>query len=1123
MRVKDFYTLRCSGQQYLRIFVRDGPELLGGLDIAMPAVFQSKRFASATIEFTTALMYQRLGCSEKAIQHYTAFISARKALLKTGGAANMRSAHRSMNQAGRGDAPYGGDLPSDNNSKREPAAPEREREVFNNAESENDTYLKLAEKNLAALQNKPSANNTDVEIRQFRLNELYTILHVIGNRERIEEVVRRNYRDEFTGNEPIGTTDYIRAKYNLERDIELPSELTEALHAQKRANTLLRQIDNRYLFLFHSHESKTREELAVATLMQDTREKDLQYSTHRDARREHMAAKILLERVYESKKNRDELISRASAGFSARHTEEIASAFNDVFGGIDYCKAPDYAAYYRAYSAAMRSLVKDTEAANPARTVTDQKKRALEDLVDLLSLPSEVYSHLAMLREEAGKADALVKKFSGAAKIDWKSMRLDLSVENFSLDDIKASMPAEETGCVYNAYDIETLGWVGSSRDPKGLRPEIFLAALCSEEKSFREDSLMLPSDAPEDTIQQIAAKYKDIVVGTQDIGTKLIETGLTHRRARYILAPDQFVLRRIVADIMFYKNPAMSGGNNHDAFDLPRSANPRRMLTENERVHYSEIEELANRPDNIFNPNPDNSGPRYVSQTWRQKWRLAANSRDFLNISKSYLGMLATDSKLETVGMLLDFFEDFGLGYGKIFHSYKEMELSALLGKEGDTGEAYKNARYCYEDNIAQLRIMSFFDRIMGRAADLLEMDSTTVFSDAKPSVAELFWDRDIFEKNGSIRRVEKKKPYEGVKIEDVKKNVLGLDADEEAKSGQQEFDFTKKPKVSNRIGIFRDCELYINTVLSESLEAIIAKNHRLSKLREAIRNCTDPFEAAMHQQLLDAILLEPAVDILRTHEGMMQPTAFGMKYRVDPVKAYNLMRTIATRMQAEVKRSSIVAYDGNLIAVQKSNGSNRTLPAHTYISDADVLSVGDGEFVYRLQKPGKEPIVASRAVGIPSVKRRHSQDYIFDGFQPNFIINLEHDFVLDCFDDPEHAAGLIDGTLQAIEDDTLPIAAYFMTIRPGHDLYDYSLPYRRTKRFKVIDLLDIKKAERKTFVAEERTDTEDIIFREIDPNRPESMQDIQPDKEFYTAWLKKASPKLAKLECAVKASLKK
>jgi tetratricopeptide (TPR) repeat protein len=971
MRVKERFTFRSGGKQYLRMFFKDGAELLGGLDIALPTIFQSKLYSSNLVESKLALLYERLGQPDKARKHYEQFIKLDHPL--------RRKAEQNL-------------------AKLEQAMKEGTARV----------------------------SEQDIRVEQMKLNEQFSVLHVKGPRKTIEEIIKRYYRKEYRNNEPLGATDYVRANYDFSQELELPSELRLLLHAQKKANSILRRIDNEYLFSHLSDVVGANEDRMVAIL------KD----------------------------------------------EDVDTCFDEA---------------KRKYKARKKQL---------------QKRFESDDVGDpLLEELKEVVEHSCMLAEN----------FGGQVSVDWEKRRLDLKLEDFFLDDIVFSDKKREEGCVYVAYDIETLGWVGSSTDPEGLHPEIFLASICSEGKEFNEEGLFLDEDAPEDTIEQIAMKYKDIVVGTQDVGSLFVDTEISQRKSRYIHVPDQTELRRVVADIIFYKNPSNTGGNNHDAFDIPRSMNPRRTLSETEEVHYKKIKKSANEPDGVFNPNPDNTGPKYKGQTWKQKCRLAADNKDFLNVSDNYLGSLITDSKLETIGALLDFFRDFGLGYGKIFHSYKEMELSAIRGRQGDTAEAYKNARYCYEDNVAQLRIMMYFDRIFENISDILGMDSALLFSGAKPNVRSLFWDRELFQKTGMLRIADDKKPYEEVDARKEKKTILDWGAEKDLRQMLVDGALTasgSRLNLETRLGLTKNCKLYNTPTLSEGLAEVIENNEKLKQLYQYLEESDDPIERVILQQMLDSLLIEPRIDLLRVKAREMDTADFEIKYSVDFRKVRETMKRKVEEVAEMYRGARVVAYDGDLVAVEGE------LPGCKPIADADVLCVGNETFVYRLLKEGKEPVLASRGVGIPSMKRRHSADYILDGFQPNSIMALEHDFALMCFEDSVKAASLRSDLRKGMENSTLPLESYFITLRPGQRIETYSLPYRRTKRFKLMDLTGVEKGEKRTYVCVE-TGTDELVFKEVNPHDPESMAQLQPNKEFYLRWLKEASKKVDRFEKAIKTDL--
>ncbi len=1043
--------------------MREEGVLLGGVDLAIPTVFQSKLLANTNIDFVIGLMYERLGKASKAREHY----------------------------------------------KKAAAQDQPQREI--------------ARQNLEKLGDAEDSPSK-AEIEQVKLNDTYSVLHVKGERDTIEEAVRRHYRDEFVGNEPLSATEYIRAKYDLEKEAVLPDNLREAMLAQKRANTLLRRIDNAYTFLFLHSLISAKEETAVATLEgQDTQTPQ---KTMKLASRELGEKRRLLQEIYKSGKTKEDLIEEYGCGAISETLGHASQDFSTAFKGIDNCANPgDFQAIKQLGAEDIRAAITqyNSSAAKEDRIkISDARVRKL---LDVLSVPDRVYAWMAELRKEEEQATRLSSEYDAKIAVDWEANSLEMRLDAFTLKDIDFTRPRKkERGTSYISYDIETLNWVGSHNDPRGTRPEIFLAAICSESEEFDDKHLLLGADAPEETIEQIAAKYKDIVVGTQDIGTRLIDTKLTGRKARYVLVPDQIMLRRVVSDIIFYKNPSNTGGNNHDAFDLPRSMNPRRTLTANEKKMYQKILELANEPDGAFNPNPDNSGPRYVGQTWRQECRLAARNKDFLNISKNHLGILTTDSKLETIGALLDFFEGFGLEYGKVFHSYKEMELSAQRGKEGDTDEAYKNARYCYEDNIAQLRIMMFLDRIMQKAADCLQMDSAIVFGDSKAKVSRLFWDREVFDRTGMMRREDERAPYQEADIAEAKKELLAWAAKKDERQGRQVTETLTK-KLATRPGLTKGCQMYMLPTLPEGLEEIVVRNHRLNKLYSRAIFSHDPIERAIRMQIIDAILMEPRIDLLRVKERRLGESEFLQKYGVDAATVRTTMKTRLEEVAERLRDFDVAAYDGNIIAVRHARDPTEIIEKYIPITGCDVLNVSEGEFVYRMRREterGVSEIIASRGVGVPSMKKRHSQDYVFDGFQPNFLIDLEHDFVFACFEDPQKAERMVDETMQAIEDETLPPQSYFMTLKPGHDIHEYSLPYQRTKRFKVIDLTGVKKGEKRTFVCVEG-EGDEIQFQEVAPGDEEALKSIMPNTEFYAKWLKDAAEKIAKLRKALKAQAKR
>jgi hypothetical protein len=276
---------------------------------------------------------------------------------------------------------------------------------------------------------------------------------------------------------------------------------------------------------------------------------------------------------------------------------------------------------------------------------------------------------------------------------------------------------------------------------------------------------------------------------------------------------------------------------------------------------------------------------------------------------------------------------------------------------------------------------------------------------------------------------------------------------------------------------------------------------------------------------QIIDAILMEPRIDLLRVKERRLGESEFLQKYGVDAATVRTTMKTRLEEVAERLRDFDVAAYDGNIIAVRHARDPTEIIEKYIPITGCDVLNVSEGEFVYRMRREterGVSEIIASRGVGVPSMKKRHSQDYVFDGFQPNFLIDLEHDFVFACFEDPQKAERMVDETMQAIEDETLPPQSYFMTLKPGHDIHEYSLPYQRTKRFKVIDLTGVKKGEKRTFVCVEG-EGDEIQFQEVAPGDEEALKSIMPNTEFYAKWLKDAAEKIAKLRKALKAQAKR
>jgi hypothetical protein len=689
------------------------------------------------------------------------------------------------------------------------------------------------------------------------------------------------------------------------------------------------------------------------------------------------------------------------------------------------------------------------------------------------NLPEEVISQLAGLAIAEKEMHEQLAGHSYEMGFNFRELKALLYIKNYSPYDLLFS-PILHDEPVLGAFDIETTKYKGSFRNPSGINQEVWLAAINSDNGSIN--------------------------VGTLDIGTDSVKSEKYRMEIPYLRAGGSHSLRRLSSGKIRKLELSILGGQNIDHFDLVRCASPNNdeqvinSLPRKIRAKESLVSHFRS-PDGMFRTSSDNSEPYYSGRTeYGPRYRTTVPILDSLTIARNYLSILTRDNKLETIGMLVDFFSDLGLGFEKSMHSYGELEKSVEAAENGDIKAAHDAVLYGCEDNIAQLEITRFFYQIFRNISEKMHIYLDEAMNSSKTSLASSYFNRVMYNRRGQVRNAFDNQPYGDFDVELGKQRAL--------LKALERNSLDSKPKK----GLF-EASFFFTPYFTEGSDSALASYPELKMLQESVHNSSNVLEKLVIQQILDCCSVQFLADAWYYREKRIDYAEFQSRHKIHPDAFLNNFEKRMDQI-AKLFGDGLINYNGNIIAVSPHLEERLKDNKFIHIGNGSLISVSPGSMLFGIKD--NEVLISSVGFQILSPKKRFSEDYVTEGFDPNFYQNLIYDLVETYFEKGYEAAK---EHLESFQDgfSVMGNKEFFMTLRPGQNIEDYSLRARSTKRFKIIDYLHLGKDQKEVIIME----GEDDILRpvKINPDNPDSWKNLVPYYPFYREYAFSKEKNLYKL----------
>ncbi len=878
-------------------------------------------------------------------------------------------------------------------------------------------------------------------------NSVRSNMHISahGDPESLEAVLSQGvpamhflYRNRL---ENIGYADWLRLEFDWTKDVSLDDRVEEALRLQKQAHLFLRLISDNYLLEIEEGILETDNQLRVEGV------ESADYHQH--------------------------LLNG-----KAQMPEHIQDLWK----------------------------LREAQGKQLSNRIAQLRKAFNKD--DYSQLPPDIRGYVQQLREIRAEVLALISgdRFTGEVKVDFRDLNMQIYLPGYNIFNLRFSDSQGLEVPHIVAYDIEVTAYRGSPRNPSGINPRVCLTSICSNIGETVEGKTVIESVGIKE-IAQISSIFKDIVVGYLDIGTRLIHSPRYNRTALYVKVDDSDVVRRTVAEILWLKNPLNLGGHNSDSYDASRLLNPNR-----DEAVIADLPQVLRgnnrfiklfKSDGVFRADPDNSEWKYDSKgPWLTNFKCIPSRADTLKPCINYLSQLTADNKLETIGNALDFLVELGVGFEKSILGYGDLEDIIGRAEQGNKEAAYQAALYAYEDNIAQLRIVEYFTSIFRKVSKCLDIEQDIVFRASKSRLASLWWDRYLYKKRGTVTHAAQRNVYHDFDVEKSKRRALNL-----------AFKRVHGIKFEPAKGIFEDVAIFFTPYYTEGTMSVIEKHEdkSLHRLYQTMISSEDLIERVILQQILDQLAIHYLVDAKRVKKSDEYDSELWHRYGIswtgrdnETSNANVIIDEFRKKMDGIAQlfdKTQPINHTGNLLFVDATDENlvQRLKDYNfTYIGTGNIISVEKGRVIYCLRKDRKMH-TASVGFEIESPKKRVSSDNVLQGFNPNVYDNFIYDLGDIYFREGQDTARqLLQGFIRDFE--SLPPQAFFMTLTAGQNLENYAASFRRTKRFRIMDKLGMRKGQRRVIIFES-PDGEILEPVVVDTSNPQSWQELKPYVPCYQA----------------------
>jgi hypothetical protein len=562
-------------------------------------------------------------------------------------------------------------------------------------------------------------------------------------------------------------------------------------------------------------------------------------------------------------------------------------------------------------------------------------------------------------------------------RIDFKNGKADsfggVFPENSSLEKFIKKIEAGSGVC---GFDIETKHWWTD-------KPIVYLIAIVSDKGNF--------------------------VGGEFDIGKNYVEA-FTGEKAEY------FCFKNNEAALIKW------------AGDKMRELDPLLVITQN-GINYDYVE-LAER-GNFFRIGPDNLLPKktsasqgvmsrksYSGKTLTRRGHPSSFDFDMLAWVKNNLRFALPDARLETIVSVAHNFFKAKVGYTKS-HTYEQQKVDVELAQTNPE-IAYGLSCYVLEDAIASVASGKKFIPIPLKLAQAINCSLNSAFNERNRKLAVFFESRKQYQQQGRPRNDSRYISGITTKAADAKAASSAATGAgvlmTETKLKRQMYVDALAPEFAK--GMFKGVAVgYLP--LYPSIPQL-AEGCR-QKIIELASKAENPLEKIIYSKFLDEFTAEPLIKICRKED-------YGLwtKYKVGGCgELEKQMREWLAAAKQELAGSRILNLSDGLLFLEKgADTSGIEKKGFVKWADADIISVGKGEIVYKICDE-----LLSTGVRIPSVKRWQECDAPKD-YHPNIKIRAMRQFVDNVFADKETALKNLAETARALAENKIPLIDYLQRI---------------------------------------------------------------------------------------------